>query len=132
MQRSSVVLPDPLGPTIETFSPRFTSTLTPDKTSSSPNFLCKSTIRRSGSICPYHTPTERDGDYPVPSFVITYDRRLEAMISGGRLVIRRPIDADARILLRRDEPGLVAHAVGCHRLHVDAVLPNILGDDLAH
>ena len=40
---------------------------------------------------------------------------------------RRPVDADPRILLRRDEPGLVAQAVFGHGLDVEAVLPDVLG-----
>ena len=39
MQRSSVVLPEPEGPTMATTSPRATSIETPHSTSSAPNLL---------------------------------------------------------------------------------------------
>ena len=49
MQRSSVVLPEPEGPTMATTSPRATSIETPHSTSSAPKLLCRSTIRTSGA-----------------------------------------------------------------------------------
>src|SRR5262245_10705938 len=48
MQRSSVLLPAPLGPMIAIFSPMETSTLTPRSTSWSPYCLCRSTTRTIG------------------------------------------------------------------------------------
>src|SRR5579862_8234190 len=50
MQRSKVVLPEPLGPMIATFWVRGTSKSMPLSTSVSPNRLCKSTILSSGSM----------------------------------------------------------------------------------
>ena len=48
-QRSSVLLPDPLGPMMHTTSPRSTSRSTPWSTSTEPNALVIDRSRRSGS-----------------------------------------------------------------------------------
>src|SRR5438105_13281127 len=53
MQRSNVLLPDPLEPTIAMRSPRCTSSVTPRSTCSSPKRLCRSRTRiRVSAIAP--------------------------------------------------------------------------------
>src|SRR5262245_19238865 len=114
MQRSKVVLPEPLGPMIDTFSPRATSREMPESTSSSRKRLCRSTIWRRGAIdCAAHRLQGRESARPYISIRLSSceQRPLEAVRGRQRLVILRPVDADARILGRRYEPGLVAHAV---------------------
>src|SRR5687768_6265520 len=48
MQRSNVLLPEPLAPIMLTTIPRSTSKDTPRRTSSGPNLLCTSTTRIVG------------------------------------------------------------------------------------
>src|SRR5262245_22297510 len=55
MHRSSVLFPDPLGPTTTSTSPRRTSSSTPRSTWKSPNHLLTRLSRRAGSI-PYRAP----------------------------------------------------------------------------
>src|SRR5215472_8179813 len=50
MQRSSVVLPEPLGPMIASFWVLGTAKSMPHRTSVSPNRLCRSTILSNGSM----------------------------------------------------------------------------------
>src|SRR5262245_28581516 len=50
MHRSSVLFPDPLGPTTTSTSPRRTSSSTPRSTWKSPNHLLTRLSRRAGSI----------------------------------------------------------------------------------
>src|SRR5262249_7815310 len=128
-----------------TFSPRATSRLMPASTSSSPKRLCRSTIRRRGAMGetrrggaptpPPHSPPLPAG--PAPTSIIrsrgcASRTLLEATARRRpRRIVLLAIDADARVLGRRHEPGLVAHAVLGHRLDVDAVGPDVLGDDFA-
>src|SRR5262249_37196739 len=77
------------------------------------------------------------GPRTAPTSIIRSQRRasrtlLEATVRRrSRRIVLLAIHADARILGRRHEPGLVAHAVLGHRLDVDAVGPDVLGNDLA-
>src|SRR5262245_23796148 len=117
---------------IDPFSPRFTSRSTPLRTSRSPNFLCRSSIFSSGCVpaAPLpalliRTPTrrqERAGYYPARCIL----HCSEAVIGVWRLIALLAVNADARILLRWDEPRLVLHTVLRHHLHVQAVLPHLL------
>src|SRR5262245_21345394 len=129
MQRSSVVLPDPLGPRIDTFSPRATSRSTPPRTSSSPKRLWRSTMRSRGRwpAAPGSSAVMATGSkrarHPVRSRALAPS---EAMIGSGRLVIGVPVNLDAGILFGRNEPCLVGQTVFGHRLDVQAFLPDVL------
>ena len=88
MQRSSVVLPDPEGPTMATTSPRATSIDTPRSTSRAPKRLCRSTMRTSGAAAA--GPADRGRAFsPASTGSPTWSGLLEAAL-GRRSATVQP------------------------------------------
>src|SRR6267143_501594 len=69
MQRSSVVLPEPLGPITTTTSPGVTASDTSRNTSTAPKRLCRAVISRIGRCCRAgrSSMAEEDASFKVPA-----------------------------------------------------------------
>src|SRR5215217_6617794 len=91
MQRSIVVLPEPLGPMLQTTSPVWTSRSTPRSTCSLPKYFCTWAIRTIGAAavpgvspvlliaqCPSEPGSTRDPDAHPTRCVRTRSRNCEA------------------------------------------------------
>src|ERR1700730_5030428 len=69
MQRSRVVLPEPLGPITTTTTPRVTASDTFRNTSRAPKRLCRAVISRIGRCCRAgrSSMAEEDASFKVPA-----------------------------------------------------------------
>src|SRR5215204_1399103 len=102
MQRSSVVLPEPLGPMMVIVSPALTSRLMPLSTSLAPKLLCRSITLRSGSM-----PSPRLVEKPRC-------REVEGWLSaiGPRLMLFLAVLPSCRLVLDSSTSRLLAYVAG--------------------
>src|SRR5918999_217301 len=116
MQRSMVVLPEPLGPMTASLSPWPSEKLTPRSTSNSRKRLESASTRSSGGPLGPEPPRSARGALPGSRSLAFGGKRV-------RLPVLRAVDALAKFLLRRAVPEDIGKAVLLANLQVDAFLP---------